>query len=142
VKEHVAPVEGGLVACALLVAAPCAQGLAVYLALNGGQHGGEARSTVSQLAVGKGRERRGLLAGEQGIVAPGAMQAIIAVSLIRHLATSSDPQGFMCESEAWSRQIVSSTTTSALSEETAEKIRRRALEKVEQFFRGIALHKP
>jgi hypothetical protein len=71
-----------------------------------------------------------------------AMQAIVAVSLVRHLATSSDPQGFMRESEAWSRQIVSNTTTSALPEEAAEKIRRRALEKVEQFFRGIALHQP
>jgi hypothetical protein len=71
-----------------------------------------------------------------------ALQAIAAVSLVRHLATSSDPQGFMRESEAWSRQIVSSTRTSALPEETTEKIRQRALEKVDQFFQGIALRKP
>ena len=69
-----------------------------------------------------------------------ALQAIVAVFLVRHLAAANDPKAFMSQCEEWAKNIVRTTQPApTIPSETSEKIQEIALEKVENFFKGISI---
>jgi hypothetical protein len=71
-----------------------------------------------------------------------ALQAIVAVGMVRHMSTAADPEKFLADSRAWSKSIIGSTTPAAtLPAETVAKIREMAAEKLDRFFTGISIQK-